>query len=337
MAPKVSIVILNYNGRKHVIDCLRSLEKITYKNTEIILYDNGSSDDISEEIKQKFKKVRVIRRTTNIGFSGGNTDAYRYSHGKYLLLLNNDTTVTKAFLTALVKRMEKDPQIGIVQPKIVFQRTKKLQSGCVFFTSTGFLYYLGFGKDPGNKTYNIPMQVHSANGACMLIRREVIEKIGLFDKDFFLYFEETDFCHRALLAGYTVWYEPKATIYHIGSVDNSRYKYSLLVYYSFRNRLVSYIKNLGLASLFVVLPVHTLLCIGLIFAYLFSGKPESSLAVCKALMYNIQNIRHTLQKRAYVQKHLRRLADGEFLLRVTRFPRIEYYLRLFTGLERYID
>jgi len=221
--------------------------------------------------------------------------------------------------------------IGIVQPKIIFQKTKKLQAGCAFFTFTGYLYYLGFGKDPDDRKYNIPLQMHSANGACMLVRRKVIEKVGLFDEDFFLYFEETDFCHRALLAGYTIWYEPGAVIYHIGAVDNSRYKYSLLVYYSCRNRIVSYLKNLGIGSLLIVLPVHILLCIGLVFAYIFSGNPDSSLAVCKALISNIRNIRCTLKKRTYVQKHLRRLADSDFLPQVSRSPSLEYYVRLFNG------
>lgn len=337
MKPKVSIIILNYNGRKHTIDCLHSLEKVTYQSKEIILYDNGSAKDISEEIKKKFKHVRVIRRKNNIGYSGGTNDAYRYAQGKYILFLNNDTRVSRDFLTKLVVRIEASPHNGIVQPKLVFLRTKKLQAGCTFFTQTGFLYYAGFGKNPRTSRYNIPTKIYSANGACMLVRREVIDAVGLFDKDFFLYFEETDFCHRALLAGYKVWYEPTSVIYHIGAVDNSRYRYSLLLYYSCRNRLVSYIKNLGMNNLIRVLSVHVLLCIALAFVYLLSGKPESFLAVFKALMYNIRNIRRTLHKRTYVQKHLRRLADNDFLPEVSRNPRLEYYVMLFKGLEKYVD
>ncbi len=337
MTPKVSIVILTYNGKAHVLECLKSLREISYRDKEIIVYDNGSGDGTADVIKKRFKQVKVIQRKDNVGYCRGTNDAYRYTRGKYVLFLNNDTTVTEDFLAPMVRRMEEDSLNGIVQPKLIFQKTKKLQAGCTFFTDTGFLYYFGHGKNPNEQKYNVPMQMHSANGACMLVKREVIEKIGLFDDDFFLYFEETDFCSRALLAGYRIWYEPKATVFHIGSVDNRRYKYSLLIYYATRNRVVSYLKNLETHTMLKVLPVHLLLNIFSVFGFVVLGRPENSLAVLKGLIYNIRNIKHTLQKRKYVQKRLRRLADSDFLPEVSRNPRPEYYVRLFNGLERYRD
>lgn len=337
MTPKISIVILTYNGKTHVLECLKSLGKIFYGDKEIVVYDNGSGDGTVDAVKKQFKQVKVVYRKDNIGYCRGMNDAYRHTRGKYILLLNNDTTVTEDFLTPMIRRMEEDSRNGIVQPKLVFQKTKKLQAGCTFFTGTGFLYYFGHGKNPNEPKYNVPMQMHSANGACMLVKREVIEKIGLFDDDFFLYFEETDFCHRALLAGYRILYEPKATVFHIGSVDNSRYKYSLLVYYATRNRLSSYVKNLGMPTMLKVIPVHLLLNMLSLFGFVLLGRPENSLAVLKGLMYNIRNLKHTLQKRKYVQKRLRRLADSDFLPEVSRNPRPEYYVRLFNGLEKYKD
>lgn len=334
---KVSIIISNYNGRRHTVDCLRSLDTISFVDYEIILYDNGSTDDTAQVVKKTFKRVRVVKRKDNIGYCKGINDAYRYAKGKYILLLNNDTLVTKDFLTTLVRRMEEDSKNAVVQPKLIFQNTKKLQAGCTFFTDTGFLYYFGHGKDPNDPKYNVPMQIYSVNGACMLIRRDVIEKIGLFDEDFFLYFEETDFCHRALLAGYKIWYEPKAVVFHIGSVDNSRYKYSLLVYYATRNRLVSYLKNLETHTLLKVLPVHLLLNILSVCGFAFLGRSENSLAVLKALMYTVNHLRSTWHKRVYVQTKIRRLEDNDFLPEVSRNPRPEYYLKLFKGLEKYTD
>ncbi|KKU83771.1 hypothetical protein A2973_00650 [Candidatus Gottesmanbacteria bacterium RIFCSPLOWO2_01_FULL_49_10] len=334
---KVSIIILNYNGCRHTVDCLRSLAKISFVDYEIILYDNGSSDDTAQVVKKTFKHVRIIKIKQNVGYCKGTNDAYRYARGQYVLLLNNDTIVTKDFLTTLVRRMEEDPNNGIVQPKLIFQKTKKLQAGCTFFTNTGFLYYFGHGKDPNEPKYNVPMQMHSVNGACTLVKREVIEKIGLFDEDFFLYFEETDFCHRALLAGYKIWYEPKAVVYHLGGMDNSTYKYSQLVYNATRNRLMSYLKNLEAHSLLKVLPVHLLLNILSLFGFAILGKPENSLAVLKALMYNVSHLRSTWHKRVYVQTQIRRLPDNDFLPEVRRNPRLEYYTMLFNGLERYKD
>lgn len=337
MTPKVSIIILTYNGKAHALECLKSLRKISYRDKEIILYDNGSSDGTAEVVKKRFKQVKVIHRKDNIGYCSGTNDAYLYARGKYILFLNNDTTVTKDFLTEMVDRMEQDHTNAIVQPKIIFQKTRKLQAGCTFFTSTGFLYYFGHGKDPNDRKYNIPLQMHSVNGACMLARREVIEKIGLFDEDFFLYFEETDFCHRALLAGYKIWYEPRAVVFHIGSVDNSRYKYSLLVYYATRNRIISYLKNLEMHTLIKALPVHLLFNMLSVFGFVLLGRSENSLSVLKALMYNIIHSRSTWRKRTYIQRYIRQIADKDFLPQLSRNPRPEYYMMLFKGLERYKD
>ncbi len=252
---KVSIIILNYNGCNHTVKCLESLDKVTYKNKEIILFNNGSTDDTSKIVKAKFPSVRLIEQKDNIGFCRGNNEAYKYAKGRYILFLNNDTIVTKKFLEPLVEKLEEDGQNGVVQPKIIFPKTNKLQSGCAFFTNTGFLYYYGYDKNPNDPLYNFPSKMYSASGSCMLVKREVIEKVDLFDEDFFSYFEETDFCHRALLAGYEIWYEPRSEIYHIGSIDNNREDPFIIQYNSFKNRICSYLKNLDKISLLIILSV----------------------------------------------------------------------------------
>ena len=183
--PKVSIVILIYNGRKHMVNFLDSLVKISFKDKEIILYNNGSTDDSGIVVKKRFPEVRLIERAGNIGFCGGNNDALQYCRGKYILFLNNDTLVTKNFLEPLIEKLGEKKNNGIVQPKIILYGNRKLQAGGAFFTNTGFLYHYGFGKNPHDPKYNVPMQIFSANGSCMLVKREVIEKVGLFDEDYF--------------------------------------------------------------------------------------------------------------------------------------------------------
>lgn len=335
--PKVSIVVLNYNGRKHTVDCLDSLVKISYKDKEIILYNNGSVDDTGIVVKKRFPEVKLIERVDNIGFCRGSNDALQYCRGKYILFLNNDTIVTKDFLTPLVTQMEKNSKIGVVQPKILFYRSNKLQSGCAFFTNSGLLYYFGYDKNPTDPKYNVPLQLYSANGACMLVRKEVINKIKLFDEDYFSYVEETDFCHRALLSGYQIWYEPKAVIYHLGSMDNSKYKQSILLYNAFRNRITTYLKNLEAINLLKILP---LIIAGYLFAaiiYFGFGKPKNSLAIFKALFYNIIHLERTLRKRKTIQGKYRQSKDKNFLPIVTRNPRINYYFSLFTDVGKYVD
>lgn len=333
----VSVIIINWNGKTHLINCLTSLSKVSYKPVEVILVDNNSKDDSVSSVQKIFPEVKIIRNKNNLGFCIANNIGFKNAKGKYVLFLNNDTIVTKDFLSPLVEKLEEKLQIGIVQPKIIFWGNKKLQSGAAFFTNTGFLYHFGFGKNPDDSKYNQPTRIYNANGACLFAKREAIEKVGLFDEDYFSYFEETDFCHRALLSGYEIWYEPKSIIYHLGMVDNSKHKSSLLVYNSFRNRIYTYLKNLSYKSLIKILPVHLAFCLLSFAAYLVLGKIDSAKAVVRALGYNLFNLNKIVKKRAYIQNKLRKAGDEVFLPVVTRNPRPIYYLRLFTGLEKYED
>ena len=333
----VSIIVVTWNGKELLKSCLTSIYSQSYKNIEVILVDNASSDNSVSFIKNKFPKVKIIVNKENAGFCKANNMGYKASKGDYVLFLNNDTLVTKNFLEPLIEKLGEKKNNGIVQPKIILYGNRKLQAGGAFFTNTGFLYHFGFGKNPDDPKYNIPMQIFSANGSCMLVKREVIEKIGLFDEDYFIYMEETDFCHRALLTGYQVWYESKAVIYHLGSMDNSQYKQSVLLYNSFRNRITTYLKNLEVINLVKILPLTIILYLFAVIIYLGLGKPGNSLAVIKALFYNIIHLDKTLRKRKTIQSQYRQLNDKKFLPTVTRNPRLDYYLKLFSGLENYQD
>lgn len=335
--PLVSIIILNYNGKNHLDNCLATLNKENYPAKEIIVFDNGSSDGSGDLVKRKYPHVKLFLSKTDLGFCGGNNLAYTKSHGKYVLLLNNDTVVTKNFLYPLVEALEKNTQIGIVQPKIVFLLSKRLQSGAAFFTQTGFLYYFGYGQNPSLAKYNLPIRMYSANGSCMLIRRSVIDKVGLFDESFFSYFEETDFCHRAQLAGYEIYYEPRGMIFHIGSVDNKQHKRAEIQYNSFRNKITSYLKNLEIRTILTVLPIHFSFIFVSFLTYLLLGKPDVSLAIANALFYNLRSLPNILTKRRTIQTKMRSLKDKEFLPHVTKNPRWDYYLRLLNGLKGYRD
>ncbi len=335
--PLVSIIIINWNGKPHLLNCLSSLSKIVYPSTEIIVMDNNSMDGSVEMVKNNFPKIKVVTNKENLGFCRANNAGAKIAKGKYVLLLNNDTIVTPAFLGPLVEKLEKKPENGMAQPKIIFWGNKKLQTGCALFTSTGFLYHFGYGKNPDDHKYNISRQTYSGNGSCLLVKKEVVDKVGLFDESFFSYFEETDFCQRALMAGYKIWYEPKATIYHIGSVDNSRHKSSAIVFNSFRNRITCYLKNLEAGTLIKILPVHLLFTILTSLAYIIMMRFDDSLAVLKAIGYNIVNLKSILLKRKDIQSRIRKIKDNDYLNQVSKDPRPDYYFKLFTGLEKYND
>jgi len=333
----ISVIIVNWNGKKHLSYCLPSLEKIDYPNFEVIVIDNGSTDGSVEYVKKNFPKVKIIQNRKNLGFAKANNIGFEKAKGEYILLLNNDTEVAPAFLTKLVDAMKRDKKIGAIQPKIVLMDSGKLQAGGAFLTNTGFLYHFGYGKDPTDRKYNQQMEIFSANGSCILVKREVIEKVGLFDPDFFCYFEETDFCWRVWLAGYKIVYVPGSVIYHKGAQTAKRLKSSFVNYHSFKNRIASLIKNLGLAELFKTMPTHLLFCRLAFFAFLVMGKFSNAWAIQKAIGWNFLHLGKTLEKRKRIQDKIRKISDRELMSRIKRSVRPLYYCHLFNGLKKYED
>lgn len=338
MKELVSIIIVNWNGKKQLADCLSSLEKIDYPSMEIIVVDNGSTDGSKKEIqksKSKYQnnnlKFKIILNKKNLGFAKANNQGFKKAKGEYVLILNNDTKVTPDFLTKLVQVIKSDEKIGVVQPKIIFSDSGRLQAGGAFLTKTGFLHHLGFGKNPNDVKYNQPLQIFSANGACMLVRRQVIEKVGLFDPDFFCYFEETDFCWRVWLSGYQIVYAPRSVIYHRGRQTAIKLSSSFIAYHSFKNRICSLIKNLGTPKLVKTLPLNLLFSQATTLAYLVGGELLSAFAIQKAILWNMLNLRKTLKKRKKIQVSLRKISDSSFIPALTKSPRLSYYHHLFRG------
>ena len=333
----VSIVIINWNGTNDLKDLLPSLEKVKYKNFETIIVDHGSADGSIEYIKKNYPKIKLLEKKKNLGFALGNNVGVKEAKGEYILLLNNDTIVKPDFLLNLVDVIENDNKIGVVQPKIIFADSKKLQSTGTYFTSTGFLYHTGYNKDPNLAKYNKRKEIFSANGSCMLIKREVIEKVGLFDKDFFLYFEETDFCWRVWLTGYKIIYEPKAAILHKGSRATKRLPSYFVNFHSFKNRINTLIKNLGFLKLIKILPVHLFLCEAASISFLARGGIKVALSTQHAIFWNIFNLGRTLKKRKRVQEKIRKVEDKNIMPRVKRKVRLSYYYYLSKGLVNYKD
>lgn len=338
MKDLVSIIIVNWNGKKFLKKCFSSLEKINYPNYEIILVDNGSTDGSVEYIKKNFPQVKIIQNKENLGFAEANNIGYQQAKGKYILLLNNDTEVTPDFLNRLVTVLKSDEKIGVVQPKILLSsQPSKIETVGSYLTSTGFLYHFGWEKDAKKPKYNLRQEIFSARGACMLIKKEVVEKVGLFDKDFFAYFEETDFCWRTWLAGYKIIYVPNSVICHKGGGTASRISLPFIDYHSFKNRICTLIKNLELKNLLKILPLHLLLCLGISFFFFLKGELKHGFAILRGIGWNIKNLRKNWQKRRIVQRQIRKIPDKELLPKIKRKVRPPYYYYLLAGLEKYED
>ena len=178
-----------------------------------------------------------------------------------------------------------------------------------FLTKIGFLHHWGFNEKE-RKEFDNEREIFSAKGACMLIRREVIDKIGLFDNDFFAYFEESDFCWRVWLGGWRVLFYPKAQIYHKLGFTIRRLSARELNYHYYKNRICSLIKNLETESMWVILTLHIIISFGISLAFLAKFLPQNSFMIIHALFWNILNLPKTLKKRALIQK-MRVISDKE--------------------------
>lgn len=335
----VSIIILNWNGKKWLGSCLKSWRRVTYKPKEIIVVDNGSTDDSAKYLKISFPEVKVIRIKKNIGFAGGNNMGVKKAKGKYVLLLNNDTKVTPTLLKNLVEDMENNPEIGVVQPQMRSMIYPKLLDSVISYTTnTGILYHFGYMKKAGKKIYRNRLFGYSVKGACMMMRRKDFIQLGGLDEDFVCYVEESDLCHRVWLSGKKVLYEPNSIVYHWGGGDMQiMTKSELTVFRSFRNRIISNLKNLSMSQLVLVLPVLFLFSEGYILLSLIKGKIRQALAAQAGVLAWTLDFPRIMEKRAYIQKHIRKVSDRDINTYIKKNPRFSYYYQFFSDPRKYKD
>lgn len=336
--PLVSIIIVNWNGRVLLEDCLSSLLGISYRNKEVIFVDNASTDDSLEYAKKTYPGMKIIQNSKNLGYAQGHEEAFEKAKGELVLLLSTDTIVKENMLSAMVAAIYKEKNIGAVMPKLLmYPNINLIDSIGSFFVRSGVSYHYGREKDSKLPIYNKKMEIYSAKGACLLFKKEVLEKTGLFDKDYFAYFEETDLCHRIWLAGYKVIYIPDTKVYHKGAGTSKKIARAYIQFHSFKNRLMTYLKNLSAVNLIQVLPLTLLVYQAIFILFLLTGKFRIAFAIQGAIIWNVLNIGKTLEKRKYVQEKIREVKDEDFLPNITRKVRLSYYYYMFRGLGLYKD
>ncbi len=219
MPPRISVVIVNWNNWEETAGCIQQLNQTNYprEQIEIIVVDNGSSDHSPEELA-KISGIQFLPQASNLGFAGGSNLGIRLAlkkYSDYILILNNDTILPIDFLNPLVESLEGNQSIGIVTPKINYADHPETIwfAGGKFHSPRIFGSMVGMDeKDVGQ--WDTPMEIDFAVGCCMLVRREVFEKVGDLDERFFFYLEDVDFCYRVSQAGYIIYYQPDSVIYH---------------------------------------------------------------------------------------------------------------------------
>lgn len=242
--PRVSIITVNYNQAPLTCALLESLRKVSYRDVEIIVIDNGSKEDPAKLIIGNYPEVKYIRSENNLGFAGGNNLGISVATGKYLLFLNNDTEVDAGCLEPLAHLFETRPLAGAASPKILYHNSQGViqyaGSTCVNLY-TGRNKRVGFmEKDHGQ--YDRLKKTDLAHGAAMMVPRAVIEKVGMMPEFFFLYYEEIDWCERIKKAGYHIYFVPASKVYHKESMSVGKNS-TLKTYYMTRNRLLFMRRN----------------------------------------------------------------------------------------------
>lgn len=239
-APDISIVTINYNGFADTCELIESIrDKIRSVTYELIVVDNGSSGDEGLALQAKYPEARLILSPVNRGFSGGNNLGIEQARGKYILLLNNDTYVEEDGFSSLVERLESSPENGAVSPKIRFTSGNRNLQFAGYTALSGITLrnrLIGFD-EPDCGQYEKAGQTPYTHGAAMMIKKEVIKKVGLMPEIYFLYYEELDWCTKMTDAGYKLWYEPRCTVFHKESKSTGPQS-PLKIFYLARNRLL---------------------------------------------------------------------------------------------------
>ena len=293
----VSVIIVNWNQRQLLDKCLGLFGKQTLQNIEILLVDNGSTDGSVAYVREHFPNVHVIALPENRGFAGGNNVGIRAARGEYIALLNNDAQPEPQWLEALVHALEAHPEVGFCASKML-----RADDPRVIDTAGDLFYDYGVGGKRGMDQLDGPefSRTEYVFGACAgaaIYRRAMLEDIGLFDEDFFLYGEDIDLSFRAQLRGYKCLFVPQARVHHQVAAT-AGWGSHLSVYYSLRNMLYVLVKDMPASLL--------LRHLGPILFYFLAGDMIFTVAgyagaVARARRDNLKMLRKMMAKRRAIQ------------------------------------
>ena len=249
---EVTIVIPNYNGKNLLENCLRSLEKQTYKDFKILIVDNGSTDG-STDIVSGLLEAEWILLKENLGFCGAVNLGIRSTNTPYVILLNNDTEADPNFVEALLEGIKRSDRIFSCGAQMIDYRDHAiLDNAGDLYTAMGWAVARGKGKPC--RDYNTAEKVFSCCAGAAIYRMEVLEGIGVLDEKHFAYLEDVDLGYRARISGFENWYIPKAKVYHVGSATTGTRYNSKKVFFAARNTIFVLYKNMPFLQLLLNFP-----------------------------------------------------------------------------------
>jgi len=255
----LSIIIVSWNTKKLLLSCVRSVfEDLRGISGEVIVVDNGSQDGSGNEVKNAFPLINLVENERNLGFAKAVNQGLQKASGKYLLLVNPDTEVKNGAIKQLLLFMDSHLDTGVAGAQLLNSDGSKQNSIANFpslvteLFNKSLLRWLFPEQYPGKeRTYSEPVEVNSVLGACMMVRREALDQVGLLDEDYFLFLEETDWCYRMKKVGWKIYHVPQTEVFHFqGKSAEADRKKARVEYY--RSRYHFFKKNRGGGQWFIL-------------------------------------------------------------------------------------
>jgi GT2 family glycosyltransferase len=310
--PSVSIVIVNFNGREFLRQCLLTLLNTDYPTYDIVVVDNASTDGSVDEIEASFgsdSRIKIVKNRENVGHAEGCNIGARMTKGQYIVFLDSDIEFeAEDWLWELVKVMENDAAVGLAQAKIVLAEDKRcLDYVCVAVDALG-TWAATYGSKEERLKENF--EILAASSGCCIVRREVFNQAGGFDADYFIYDDDTDLSLRVRLLGYRILFVPSAVVIHRGGV--LRGVSGQMLYHSSKNRLYTVLKNYELRNVWWRFLVLTFFTFMVSVGFLAVKKTEEAKATLKGLASSIKDFQKIWTKRLLFQSK-RRIRDFELV------------------------
>ncbi|MBI2559301.1 glycosyltransferase family 2 protein [Candidatus Woesearchaeota archaeon] len=300
---KVSIIIVNYNGKSLLKMLLASIKKSTFRDCEVIIADNNSIDGSQDFVKKNYKYVKLIENKKNLGYSGINS-ALEYCKGEYILFLNNDMELDKDCIKNLVKSIRLDEDIAMAAPRLINFYDKTILSGGTWVSKA---FYNGHIKGNGMKAKEMPYL------GVGLIRKDFVDMFGyLFDPDYFIYAEDLDLGLRIRLNGKKIMFSPEAITYHMHAVTTQKISGAFTTFLMEKNLLTTFFKILSVNNIFLFLPYVLLARFIAILKDLSALKINTAFARLKAVSFILFKFNLIIKKRRQTQK-FRKVGDSYIL------------------------
>jgi GT2 family glycosyltransferase len=296
--PEISVIVVNWNGKHFLGECLSALKRQTFRDFETILVDNGSEDGSVEYVRTQFPEAKVVPLPENRGFTGGNIAGYEQASGDLIVLLNNDTEAHSKWLEEIHRASQAYPDAGSFASKMLYFDDRGRVENCGFDLGIeGATVDLG-RDEPDGPAWAQPGKVFGGCGGAVAYRRKMLEDIGFLDPEFFMIYEDVDLSFRAQLCGYVCFYLPSAIVFHryratIGKAPSRQ------VFYSQRNIEFVYLKNMPLGLILRSAPQRLAYEVG---AAIYFARLGAGSAFLRAKLDVLRSLPSILRKRREIQK-----------------------------------